>query len=69
MARTSYGSGVGEGKVQRIGDNRYGLREEYDPAVKKQTVQYYKKGDVAVVKEVKDPNLQTVTTGKVKPRS
>ena len=66
MARTSYGSGVGDGKVERIGDNRYGLREQYDPAVKEQTIEYYKKGDVPVVKEVKDPNLQVVKTIKVK---
>ena len=33
MARTSYGSGLGEAKIQPIGDNRYGLREEYDPKV------------------------------------
>ena len=45
MKRTSFGSGKGEGKVGAIGDNRYGLREEYDP-------------------EVKDVNLQTVTTVK-----
>ena len=43
MARTSYGSGVGDGKVERIGDNRYGLREQYDPAIKEQTIEYYKK--------------------------
>ena len=66
MARTSYGSGVGDGKVERIGDNRYGLREQYDPTVKEQTIEYYKQGDVPVVKEVKDPNLQVVKTIKVK---
>ena len=66
MARTSYGSGVGDGKVERIGDNRYGLREQYDPTVKEQTIEYYKKGDVPVVKEEKDPNLQVVKTIKVK---
>ena len=66
MARTSYGSGVGDGKVERIGDNRYGLREQYDPAIKEQTIEYYKKGDVPVVKEVKAPNLQVVKTIKVK---
>ena len=32
MARTSFGSGIGEGKVETIGDSRYGLREHYDEA-------------------------------------
>ena len=35
MARTSFGSGIGEGKVAPIGDNRYGDREYDDEAVKK----------------------------------
>ena len=40
MKRTSFGSGKGEGKVGAIGDNRYGLREEYDPEVKEKTLEY-----------------------------
>ena len=35
MARSSFGSGIGEGKVSPIGDNRYGDREYDDEAVKK----------------------------------
>ena len=30
MARTSFGSGLGSGKIEPIGDNRYGVREMYD---------------------------------------
>jgi hypothetical protein len=63
MARTSYGSGIGEGKVTTIGDNRYGDREYDDEAVKKMR-EYYRKGDeiTRTVKEVKNPLLQTVKT-------
>ena len=38
MKRTSFGSSKGEGKVGAIGDNRYGLREQYDPKVKEKTL-------------------------------
>jgi len=63
MARTSFGSGIGEGKVSTIGDNRYGDREYDDEAVKKMR-EYYRKGDeiTRTVKEVKNPLLQTVKT-------
>lgn len=63
MARTSFGSGVGEGRVSPIGDNRYGDREYDDEAVKKMR-EYYRKGDeiTRTVKEVKNPLLQTVKT-------
>jgi len=64
MARTSFGSGIGEGKVATIGDNRYGMREEYDPEVAKKTKEYYRKGDTLTIKEVKNPLLQTVKTVK-----
>lgn len=64
MARSSYGSGLGEGKVTSIGDSRYGLREEYDPAEMAKTKEYYRKGDTLTIKEVKNPNLQTVKTVK-----
>lgn len=65
MARTSFGSGIGEGKVAPIGDNRYGDREYDDEAVKKMR-EYYRKGDeiTRTVKEVKNPLLQTVKTVK-----
>ena len=66
MARTSYGSGIGEGKVERIGDSRYGAREMYDDAEMKKTKEYYRKGDTLTVKEVKNPLLQTVKTVKAK---
>ena len=53
-----------QGTVVRIGDNRYGTREMYDDAEMKKTRDYYRAGDEAsrVVKEVKNPNLQTVKT-------
>jgi hypothetical protein len=64
MKRTSFGSSVGEGKVGAIGDNRYGLREQYDPKVREKTLEYYRVGHEVTVTEVKDVNLQTVTTVK-----
>ncbi|MGB2116793.1 MAG: hypothetical protein ACPHXS_04400 [Flavobacteriaceae bacterium] len=66
MARTSYGSGLGNAKVQPIGDNRYGLREEYDPKVKRETLEYYRTGHNLTVKEVKNPLTQKVKTVKAK---
>tara|TARA_Y100001937_G_scaffold124690_1_gene189906 strand:- start:661 stop:861 length:201 start_codon:yes stop_codon:yes gene_type:complete len=66
MARTSFGSGIGEGKVETIGDSRYGLREHYDDAEMKKTKEYYRKGDALTIKEVKNPLLQTVKTVKAK---
>tara|TARA_Y100000114_G_scaffold47409_1_gene43221 strand:+ start:553 stop:753 length:201 start_codon:yes stop_codon:yes gene_type:complete len=66
MARTSFGSGIGGGKVERIGDSRYGAREMYDEAEAKKTKEYYRKGDTLTVKEVKNPLLQTVKTVKAK---
>jgi hypothetical protein len=66
MARTSYGKGLGEAKIQPIGDNRYGLREEYDPKVKRETLEYYRTGHNLTVKEVKNPLTQTVKTVKAK---
>ena len=64
MEVSSFGSGKGEGKVGVIGDNRYGLREQYDPKVKEKTLEYYRSGHEIIVTEVKDVNLQTVTTVK-----
>ena len=66
MARTSYGSGLGNAKIQPIGDNRYGLREEYDPKVKRETLEYYRTGHNLTVKEVKNPLTQKVKTVKAK---
>jgi len=67
MARTSYGSGIGEGKVEPIGDNRYGTRN-YDDAAINEIKEYYRRGDeiTRTVKEVKNPLLQTVKTMKAK---
>ena len=64
MKRISFGSGKGEGKVGAIGDNRYGMREAYDPKVKEQTLKYYREGHNITVTEVKNPNSQSVTTVK-----
>jgi len=60
------GAGDRKGTVQRIGDNRYGLREVYDDTEMKKTRDFYRAGDSAsrVVKEVKNPLLQTVKTVK-----
>lgn len=66
MARTSFGSGIGEGKVETISDSRYGLREHYDDAEMKKTKEYYRKGDALAIKEVENPLLQTVKTVKAK---
>jgi hypothetical protein len=66
MAKTLSGVEARPGKAIQIGDNRYGLREEYDPEVKRETLDYYRRGDKMTVKEVKNPLLQTVTV--VKPK-
>ena len=66
MAKTLSGVEAREGQSVVIGDNRYGMREEYDPAVKRETLDYYRRGDTVTVREVKNPNLQTVKTVKVK---
>ena len=51
-----------------IGDPRYGLIEEYDSAKKTETLEYYKNlpEKTRMIKEVKNPNLQTIKTVKVK---
>jgi len=64
MARTSFGSGIGSGTVTPIGDNRYGLREQYDAEEMQKTLAYYKGGGELTVKEVKNPLTQTVKTVK-----
>ena len=66
MAKTLSGADAREGKAVRIGDNRYGLREEYDPQTKRETLEYYRTGHNLTVKEVKNPLLQTVKTVKAK---
>jgi hypothetical protein len=64
MAKSISGVEMREGKAIAIGDNRYGLREEYDPAKKRETLEYYRTGHDLTIKEVKNPNLQTVKTVK-----
>jgi hypothetical protein len=66
MAKSLSGADVREGTTIVIGDNRYGLREEYDPTVAAATKKYYKEGDKLTVKEVKNPLLQSVRTEKPK---
>jgi len=38
-------AGKGERRVIMIGDNRYGMPEEYDPVRKQKTVMKYREGD------------------------
>lgn len=64
MAKTISGVDVREGSIIKIGDNRYGLREEYDPAVAKATKEFYRKGDTLTVKEVKNSSNRTIKTKK-----
>ena len=64
MAKSISGVEMREGKAIAIGDNRYGLREEYDPAKKRETLEFYRTGHDLTIKEVKNPNLQTVKTVK-----
>jgi|TARA_R100000030_G_scaffold97466_1_gene86415 hypothetical protein len=68
MARDTFGKGIGEGKLEMIGDPRYGLIEEYDSAVSTKTKEYYRTlpEKTRTIKEVKNPNLQTVKTVKAK---
>lgn len=66
MAKSLSGADVRAGTTVVIGDNRYGLREEYDSKVAAATKKYYREGDKLTVKEVKNPLLQTVRTEKPK---
>ena len=64
MAKSPSGLELRAGKSIRIGDNRYGMREAYDPAVDAATKKYYREGDTVTVKEVKNTILGTVRTKK-----
>jgi hypothetical protein len=64
MAKSISGVEMREGKAITIGDNRYGLREEYDPTKKRETLEYYRTGHNLTVKEIKNPNSQSVKTVK-----
>jgi hypothetical protein len=68
MARDTFGSSKGEGKLEMIGDPRVGLIEEYDSAVKSKTMEYYRTlpEKTRLIKEVKNPNSQVVKTVKAK---
>ena len=39
--------GKGERRVIMIGDNRYGMPEEYDPVRKQKTIMQYREGDTS----------------------
>tara|TARA_Y100000389_G_scaffold202540_1_gene248121 strand:- start:3004 stop:3198 length:195 start_codon:yes stop_codon:yes gene_type:complete len=64
MAKSLSGVEMREGKSVTIGDNRYGLREEYDPAKKRETLEHYRTGHNLTIKEIKNPNSQSVKTVK-----
>ena len=64
MAKSPSGLELRQGKAMRIGDNRYGLREAYDPAVDAATKKYYREGDTLTVKEVKNSVNGSVRTTK-----
>jgi len=68
MARDTFGSSKGEGKLEMIGDPRVGLIEEYDSAVKSKTMEYYRTlpEKTRLIKEVKNPNIQVIRTIKKK---
>lgn len=64
MAKSPSGLELRAGKSIRIGDNRYGMREAYDPKVDAATKKFYRDGDTVTVKEVKNTVLGTVRTTK-----
>lgn len=64
MAKSISGVEMREGKSVTIGDNRYGLREEYYPAKKRETLEHYRTGHNLTIKEIKNPNSQSVKTVK-----
>ena len=64
MAKSPAGLELRAGKAIRIGDNRYGLREAYDPVVNAATLEYYREGDSQTVKETKNTVTGSVRTTK-----
>jgi|TARA_R110000803_G_scaffold150985_7_gene216198 hypothetical protein len=62
MAKSLSGVELRAGSTKHIGDNRYGLREAYDPKVDAATKKYYRDGAPVVVTEVKNPLTQVITT-------
>jgi len=67
-SRKTFGHALGNGNIIDIGDNRYGLREEYDPKVKERTLQYYNTGHDIVVTEVTNERGQKIETDRIVPR-
>ena len=66
MAKSISGVEMRAGASSPIGDNRYGLREAYDPEVDAATKKYYREGAPVVVTEIKNPLTQVITT--IKPK-
>ena len=66
VKRTKFGHALGEGRQIDIGDNRYGLREAYDPKVKRETLEFYNTGHDLTVTEIKNPQAEVVQTVKLK---
>ena len=64
MAKSPSGLELRQGKAIRIGDNRYGMREAYDPDVDAATKEYYRQGDELTVTEIKNSVRQSVKTKK-----
>ena len=67
-SRKEFGHALGDGNIIDIGDNRYGLREAYDPKVKERTLQYYNTGHDIVVTEVTNERGQKIETARIVPR-
>ena len=65
MAKSLSGADIREGSTQTIGDNRYGMREAYDPSADEATKKYYREADKLTIKEVKNPNQTVVKTVRV----
>lgn len=62
MVKSLSGAEIRPGTTKHIGDNRYGLREAYDPKVDAATKKYYREGAPVVVTEVKNTQQQKITT-------
>ena len=67
-SRKDFGHALGDGNIIDIGDNRYGLREQYDPKVRERTLQYYNTGHDIVVTEVTNERGQKIETDRIVPR-
>jgi hypothetical protein len=65
MAKSIAGVEMRKGSTVTIGDNRYGMREAYDPSADEATKKYYREADKLTIKEVKNPNQTVVKTVRV----